>query len=41
MSASTGVAIYPDDGDDINALLQQADSEMYRAKRSHPIHRET
>ncbi|MDX1435134.1 MAG: GGDEF domain-containing protein, partial [Gammaproteobacteria bacterium] len=41
ISASTGVAIYPDDGDDINALLQQADSEMYRAKRSHPIHRET
>ena len=36
VSASTGIAIYPDDGDDMDALLQQADSQMYRAKRIGP-----
>jgi diguanylate cyclase (GGDEF)-like protein/PAS domain S-box-containing protein len=31
--ASVGVALYPDDGDDGGALLQQADTAMYAAKR--------
>lgn len=34
ISASVGVAVYPRDGDDGAALLQQADAAMYRAKRS-------
>ena len=31
-SASIGIAVYPDDGDDYGALLQRADSSMYAAK---------
>lgn len=34
VSASMGIALYPDDGDDVGALLQSADSAMYRAKQS-------
>lgn len=34
IGASTGVAIYPSDGDEVSSLLQHADSEMYRAKRA-------
>ena len=33
LTASTGISIYPDDGDEVNTLLQRADSAMYRAKR--------
>lgn len=33
LSASIGMAIYPDDGDDEAALIRQADQAMYRAKR--------
>ncbi len=33
ISASIGVATYPDDGDDADALVQQADAAMYVAKR--------
>jgi diguanylate cyclase (GGDEF)-like protein len=33
LTASIGVAIYPDDGDDIETLLQRADAAMYTAKR--------
>ncbi|MCF8568107.1 sensor domain-containing diguanylate cyclase [Alicyclobacillus tolerans] len=32
MSASIGVSLYPDDGSDIDALLEQADVAMYQAK---------
>ena len=34
IGASTGIAIYPGDGDEVSALLQHADAEMYRAKRA-------
>jgi GGDEF domain-containing protein len=32
ISASIGISIYPDDGIDIESLIQHADSAMYRAK---------
>jgi diguanylate cyclase (GGDEF)-like protein len=32
MSASVGVATYPADGDDGQALLRRADMALYRAK---------
>jgi diguanylate cyclase (GGDEF)-like protein len=34
VSASIGVAVYPDDGDEYSLLLQAADSSMYAAKRA-------
>lgn len=34
ISASLGVSIFPDNSEDANVLLQQADSAMYAAKRS-------
>ena len=34
VSASVGVAFYPDDGKDTTALIKAADSAMYRAKES-------
>ncbi len=34
VSASFGIAIYPDDGDDIESLLKNADTAMYRAKEA-------
>ncbi|MDO9075205.1 MAG: GGDEF domain-containing protein [Rubrivivax sp.] len=34
LSASIGISLYPDDGDDIDLLIQRADQAMYRAKRS-------
>lgn len=33
LSASIGSAVYPDDGDDMDRLLEIADQTMYRAKR--------
>ncbi len=33
LSASVGIAIYPDDGDDFDTLVARADAAMYEAKR--------
>lgn len=32
VSCSVGVAIFPDDGEDIETLMQNADTAMYQAK---------
>ncbi|MFD2367765.1 EAL domain-containing protein [Pseudoduganella sp. GCM10020061] len=34
LTASVGIALYPEDGDDPGVLLKHADAAMYRAKRS-------
>ena len=34
LSASMGISVYPDNGDDIEMLLQAADSSMYKVKQS-------
>ena len=36
LTASIGVSIYPDDGDDVDALIARADAAMYVAKRHGP-----
>lgn len=33
LTASIGISIYPDDGDEIDLLIHRADQAMYRAKR--------
>jgi len=44
LSASLGVATYPDDGDDAATLISRADAAMYRSKRrrsgGYELHRE-
>ncbi len=34
MSASIGISLYPDNADDIDTLIQQADAAMYKAKEA-------
>ena len=36
LSASIGISLYPDDGEDIDLLIRKADDAMYRAKRHGP-----
>ncbi|HEY3432449.1 MAG TPA: EAL domain-containing protein [Rhodocyclaceae bacterium] len=36
LSASMGIAVFPEDGDDADALLQGAEAAMYRAKAAGP-----
>lgn len=45
VTASVGIAIYPDDGADLDALIERADAAMYASKRrrlrrsgAHPAH---
>lgn len=35
MTASIGIAVFPDDGDEINTLIACADTAMYASKRQH------
>jgi len=34
LSASIGISVYPDDGDDVEHLIRSADTAMYHAKRA-------
>ena len=36
LTASIGISIYPDDGEDPEALIERADAAMYRAKKREP-----
>lgn len=36
LSASIGISVYPEDGQDANTLIERADAAMYRAKRHGP-----
>lgn len=36
LGASVGLAVYPDDGEELNRLIDKADQAMYEAKRAKP-----
>ena len=36
VTASVGIAVYPDDGEDVDALIERADAAMYASKRRRP-----
>jgi len=36
VTASVGIAVYPDDGEDVDTLIQRADAAMYASKRQRP-----
>lgn len=36
VTASVGIALHPDDGDDLDTLIERADAAMYASKRLHP-----
>ena len=36
VTASVGIAVYPDDGEDVDALIERADVAMYASKRRSP-----
>ena len=38
VSASVGIAVYPEHGDTVEAILQRADAAMYRAKSESERH---
>ena len=38
LSASMGISIYPQDGDDPDTLIKNADTAMYQAKREGSNH---
>ena len=39
LDASIGLAIFPDDGTDLDALIEKADQAMYAIKRTRKTHR--
>jgi diguanylate cyclase (GGDEF)-like protein len=39
VTASIGISLYPDDGEDVKTLVERADAAMYQAKRQGPGHR--
>jgi GGDEF domain-containing protein len=39
LDASVGVAIFPDDGNELDPLIEKADQAMYAVKRTHKTHR--
>jgi len=36
LTASVGIAVYPDDGEDVDSLIERADAAMYASKRRRP-----
>ena len=34
ITSSTGIALYPEDGNDINVLIKKSDDAMYKVKQN-------